>query len=193
MADTNLLILIFGGSNGNTLPTLVQFRPNPSMQIGDAVYKVSTPSLNGGITTADANGSSTLEKLGTIMQIRDWNDENGPNDGDYGNIGGDQNTGIAYYIKSIDLDGDGSFEGSMGPYFFSSAVNGLGSYAIVIDSTGYTAGTQHQLSDYYFFAKDNSVNLTSITGYYAEVEFKNNSTKKAELFATACDVVESSK
>jgi hypothetical protein len=81
----------------------------------------------------------------------------------------------------------------MGPYFFSSAVNGLGSYAIVIDSTGYTAGTQHQLSDYYFFAKDNSVNLTSITGYYAEVEFKNNSTKKAELFATACDVVESSK
>tara|TARA_R110000824_G_scaffold257459_1_gene446413 strand:- start:15 stop:362 length:348 start_codon:yes stop_codon:yes gene_type:complete len=44
-----------------------------------------------------------------------------------------------------------------------------------------------------FFSKDNKVNLSSILGYYGEVEFKNNSLKKAELFATSCEIAESSK
>ena len=44
-----------------------------------------------------------------------------------------------------------------------------------------------------FFSKDNTVNTTSLLGYYGEVEFRNDSTEKAELFATACEVVESSK
>ena len=65
-------------------------------------------------------------------------------------------------------------------------------YRLSVD-VGTGAITPPTTSDYFFFSKDNGVNLTSITGYYAETEFKNNSTKKAELFATACDVVESSK
>ena len=44
-----------------------------------------------------------------------------------------------------------------------------------------------------FFSKENKANLASILGYYGEVEFKNNSLKKAELFATACDISGSSK
>ena len=47
--------------------------------------------------------------------------------------------------------------------------------------------------DFLFFSKDNIANLTSILGYYGKARFKNNSREKAELFATACDVVESSK
>ena len=48
-------------------------------------------------------------------------------------------------------------------------------------------------SDFIFFSKDNKVNLTSLLGYYASVKFKNNSTEKAEMFATSCEVNESSK
>ena len=44
-----------------------------------------------------------------------------------------------------------------------------------------------------FFSKDNRANMASILGYYGEVEFKNNSVKKAELFAAACEMSESSK
>ena len=47
--------------------------------------------------------------------------------------------------------------------------------------------------DYFFFSKDNAVNLSSILGYYGEVKFKNNSTTKAELFSAACEISESSK
>ena len=35
--------------------------------------------------------------------------------------------------------------------------------------------------------------MASILGYYGEVEFKNNSKEKAEIFATACEISESSK
>ena len=49
------------------------------------------------------------------------------------------------------------------------------------------------LQDFILFSKDNAANMASILGYYGEVEFKNNSTSKAELFATSCEVAESSK
>ena len=48
-------------------------------------------------------------------------------------------------------------------------------------------------NSFIFFSKDNQYNISSLTGYYGEVEFRNNSTTKAELYATACDVIESSK
>ena len=189
----DLLVLIFGGANDNTV-TEIQLRPNPSMQVGDTVYKVSSPSSTGGVTTADVAGSSTLQKLGTIKQIRDWNDKNGTSSTNYSLIGGDQDTGEALYIYPIDLDGDGDPEGyGAGTYFPAGGFsNGYGSYAIVIENPTYIGDTP-TINDYFFFSKDNGVNLTSITGYYAEVEFKNNSTEKAELFATACEITESSK
>ena len=43
------------------------------------------------------------------------------------------------------------------------------------------------------FTKPNSVNLTNLSGYFAEIKFVNNDTKKAELFAVGSEVVESSK
>ena len=47
--------------------------------------------------------------------------------------------------------------------------------------------------DYIFFAKDNQVGLSSLKGYYNNVVFENNSITKAEMFATSCEVTESSK
>ncbi len=48
-------------------------------------------------------------------------------------------------------------------------------------------------TDFIFFAKDNRVNMSSILGYYGAARFKNNSTVKAEMFAAACEIDESSK
>lgn len=48
-------------------------------------------------------------------------------------------------------------------------------------------------NDFIFFGKDNRANMTSLLGYYAEVEVKNNSTDKAEIFAMGSEIFESSK
>lgn len=49
------------------------------------------------------------------------------------------------------------------------------------------------INDFIFFAKNNAVELSSIKGYYANVNFINDSKKKAELFSVACGVAVSSK
>jgi hypothetical protein len=43
------------------------------------------------------------------------------------------------------------------------------------------------------FSKDNKVNLSSLTGYYANVEMRNDSKHQAELFNVGADFFESSK
>ena len=48
-------------------------------------------------------------------------------------------------------------------------------------------------NDFIMFSKDNKVNLSSLTGYYAETQFVNDSTVEAELFAVSTDVYSSSK
>jgi len=48
-------------------------------------------------------------------------------------------------------------------------------------------------SVYLFASKDNRVNTSGIIGYFAEVEFRNYSSKSAEIFVTAVDYVPSSK
>ncbi len=53
--------------------------------------------------------------------------------------------------------------------------------------------TPPTITDFILFAKDNRANMSSLLGYYAEVEFSNNSTIKAELFSAGSEVFESSK
>ena len=43
------------------------------------------------------------------------------------------------------------------------------------------------------FTKDNRANLSGLKGYFAELEFRNNSAEEAELFSVSMDVTESSK
>ena len=47
--------------------------------------------------------------------------------------------------------------------------------------------------DFIMFSKDNKVNLSSLTGYYAEAKFVNNSKEKSELFSVATEIYDSSK
>ena len=48
-------------------------------------------------------------------------------------------------------------------------------------------------SDYVFFVKKADVSNAKLTGYYAEVEMKNTSSNKAELFAVGSEIAISSK
>jgi len=48
-------------------------------------------------------------------------------------------------------------------------------------------------SAFFSFAKDKRVNTTSLLGYYASVNFVNNSDAKIELFSVGSEVSESSK
>jgi len=47
--------------------------------------------------------------------------------------------------------------------------------------------------DFVMFSKDNSVNESSLKGYYASITMRNSSTDRAELFAINAVVHESSK
>ena len=49
------------------------------------------------------------------------------------------------------------------------------------------------VNSFIMFSKSNNVNSASLKGYYAQVEFRNNSNKKAELFAVGSEIVQSSK
>ena len=48
-------------------------------------------------------------------------------------------------------------------------------------------------SDFIMFSKNRIINTAGLVGYYADVEFKNNSTDKVELFAVSSEITESSK
>jgi len=48
-------------------------------------------------------------------------------------------------------------------------------------------------SSFILFSKDNKVNMSSPLGYYGLAKFRNDSVVKGEMFATSCDVFESSK
>ena len=49
------------------------------------------------------------------------------------------------------------------------------------------------INSFIMFSKDNAANMSSILGYYAEVEMVNDSNYKAKLFAVSTDISESSK
>tara|TARA_R100000697_G_scaffold121572_1_gene148982 strand:+ start:558 stop:917 length:360 start_codon:yes stop_codon:yes gene_type:complete len=49
------------------------------------------------------------------------------------------------------------------------------------------------VNDYIMFSKNKEVNTSSLKGYFAEVEFVNNSTSDITLFSISAEVSESSK
>ena len=48
-------------------------------------------------------------------------------------------------------------------------------------------------SSYIFFAKESRANTSNLKGYYAEVQFRNDSTTEVELFSVGSEVFQSSK
>ena len=70
--------------------------------------------------------------------------------------------------------------------------------AITVTPTGFTLTVDSLLLtaisvEYIMFAKEKKANTTSLSGYYADIQFVNNSKSKAELFSVGSEVTESSK
>tara|TARA_R100001377_G_scaffold37000_1_gene20606 strand:- start:2010 stop:2366 length:357 start_codon:yes stop_codon:yes gene_type:complete len=70
-----------------------------------------------------------------------------------------------------------------------TVING-GTLTVRYDNQLTTAPGQ---GDFISFAKDKTVNTSSLLGYYAQVKFVNNSTHKVELFSVGSEIQESSK
>jgi len=60
------------------------------------------------------------------------------------------------------------------------------------DPLSYT-GLSLTQNDFVMFSKPNSLNTSSVKGYYAKVRLDNDSTEKIELFAVSSEISESSK
>ena len=55
------------------------------------------------------------------------------------------------------------------------------------------ATTAPPTSEYIMFSKNKEVNSSSLIGYYADIDFRNDSTDKVELFSVGSEVSENSK
>jgi len=100
----------------------------------------------------------------------------------------------AYYVDTSNIATTGGFSttSSLNNIIEIGVVSGFsGTYNIEVTVTN--AITLPTTNDYIFFSKDNSVNLASLKGYFAEIKFVNDSTERAELFSIAMNVEESSK
>ena len=96
---------------------------------------------------------------------------------------------------------------SMGGFEVSGSINEIGVINSITDT--YTDGSYTSTvinveltgenaegvtaNDFIFFSKNNLVEISSILGYYAKAQYRNNSTDVAEFHATACVIAESSK
>ena len=65
--------------------------------------------------------------------------------------------------------------------------------AVIVECNLIPGNQVPNISQFIMFSKDNKVNMSTPLGYYARVKFVNNSTEKSEIFATACEIYESSK
>ena len=66
-------------------------------------------------------------------------------------------------------------------------------YCTAVNRTNNTVSVEVATNAPTFFAKSNIVNTSALSGYYAEIEMKNDSTSYAELFAVSSQISISSK
>tara|TARA_R100000458_G_C8277141_1_gene252595 strand:- start:645 stop:995 length:351 start_codon:yes stop_codon:yes gene_type:complete len=96
---------------------------------------------------------------------------------------------IAYYVSTSSLGGFNT--GSSDNLVKIGPITSVGTTSIVcdMDSSVVPPSANH----FIMFSKDNAANMSSILGYYAKVQLKNNSTTDSELFSLESDFFESSK
>ena len=73
--------------------------------------------------------------------------------------------------------------------------SGSTSSIVLLANLYYDNGTVRtpNANDFIMFGKDKTINTASLVGYYAEVNFVNDSDKEIELFSVGSEVAESSK
>tara|TARA_R100000734_G_C3291201_1_gene83016 strand:- start:190 stop:591 length:402 start_codon:yes stop_codon:yes gene_type:complete len=65
--------------------------------------------------------------------------------------------------------------------------------SITINDDDFGDGTLVGSGDFIMFAKDSRINLSGLVGYYAQAEFRNSSTEKAEMYSVGSEITPSSK
>ena len=97
---------------------------------------------------------------------------------------------LAYYVTPSPL---GGFNQSTSDPTLIGPIEAITATSIEVDNGSIAMTTLDNAGDFIMFAKDSSVNLSGLVGYFAEVTIKNNSTDKAEMFSIASEVTLSSK
>jgi hypothetical protein len=99
-----------------------------------------------------------------------------------------------YFISGFSLGGfdyqDESNIRFLGEITLIGAAGNVSAVTVTYDSTQVSLPN---VGDFIFFAKDKQVNISGLLGYYASVNFVNNSKKKIELFSIGSEISESSK
>tara|TARA_R100000406_G_scaffold83653_1_gene66309 strand:+ start:491 stop:868 length:378 start_codon:yes stop_codon:yes gene_type:complete len=107
--------------------------------------------------------------------------------------------GDEVYSKSLIVSNSGFQQGSSGARLgdvasidnTTSLDDGTETTTLVINVFN-TGGPSPSINDFVFFVK-NKINITSLLGYFAKMQFKNDDKDRAELFAVSTEISESSK
>jgi hypothetical protein len=95
---------------------------------------------------------------------------------------------LAYFVTPSSV---GGFEQSTATPTLIGSIEVITADSIDVDET-IGDGVPGQ-DDFIMFAKDSSINISGLVGYYAGVKIKNNSTDRAEMFTIASGITPSSK
>ena len=95
---------------------------------------------------------------------------------------------MAYFVDPSPL---GGFNQSVDVPTLIGSIEAITGTSINVDET--IGNGVPSPDDFIMFAKDTSINLSGLVGYYAEVKINNNSTDKAEMFSIASEITISSK
>jgi hypothetical protein len=147
---------------------------NSSLQVGDTVYANDVLADEAWFQTVD---TANAVNCGAVTYIGSWEDFI-PNYDEEAWV-----EDAAATPSGWEYDGDNvNIFTVANPYQMANIVIVSGLIANSLNS-----------DSYYFFTKNQVINTSSLSGYYADVQFQNNSKVKAELFAVSSEVTESSK
>ena len=99
----------------------------------------------------------------------------------------------AYYVTLADAAG--GFQSSTGSITSLGEVKAINNSTntITVEVDNVTIGTNSLNGKMLLFSKDNKVNTSGLTGYFASVKMSNDSTSSSELFSVGSEIVQSSK
>lgn len=111
-----------------------------------------------------------------------------------GNINNDslQIGDLAYFVTPSLV---GGFDQSTSTPVLIGSIEAITPTSIDVDETiqGTATPVGPSANDFIMFVKNTEVNISGLVGYYAEVEIKNNSKEKAEMFSVGSEISPSSK
>jgi len=95
---------------------------------------------------------------------------------------------IIYYAAADTVNMHDELTSNITEFGTVSSINGNN-----IDVLHFPTVPPPELTDFIMFAKNRSVNMSSLLGYFAEFRISNNSTSKSEMYSLSVDITESSK